>query len=90
LAATWKGPLCRLRYFPALVLADCSSLGGSTLRADNKANGKFYGRQLDAKEIVLKGEVNSPPAAEKLLVTLNKKTSKETATSATGESFKTS
>jgi SH3 domain-containing YSC84-like protein 1 len=66
-----------------------ASLGGSTLRADNRANGKLYGKQLDAKEIVLKGEVNSPPAAEKLLVTLNKKTSKKTATSTTGESSKT-
>jgi lipid-binding SYLF domain-containing protein len=67
-----------------------ASLGGSTLRADNRANGKLYGKQLDAKEIVLKGEVNSPPAAEKLLVTLNKKTSKKAATSTTGESSKTS
>ena len=67
-----------------------ASLGGSTLRADNKANGKLYGKQLDAKAIVLKGEVNSPPAAEKLLVTLNKKTSEENATSATVESLKTS
>lgn len=58
-----------------------ASLGGSTLRADNKANLKLYGKQLDAKEIVLKREVNSPPAAEKLLVTLNKKTAKKTATS---------
>jgi SH3 domain-containing YSC84-like protein 1 len=58
-----------------------ASLGGSTLRADNKANLKLYGKQLDAKEIVLKQEVNSPPAAEKLLVTLNKKTAKKTATS---------
>jgi lipid-binding SYLF domain-containing protein len=58
-----------------------ASLGGSTLRADNKANLKLYGKQLDAKEIVLKQEVNSPPAAEKLLATLNKKTAKKTAIS---------
>jgi SH3 domain-containing YSC84-like protein 1 len=54
-----------------------ASLGGSTLRADNKANRKLYGKQLDAKGIVLKSEVTSPPAAEKLQATLNKKTSKK-------------
>jgi hypothetical protein len=46
-----------------------------------KGDLKLYGKQLDAKEIVLKREVNSPPAADKLLVTLNKKTAKKTATS---------
>jgi SH3 domain-containing YSC84-like protein 1 len=51
------------------------SLGGSTLRPDNRANRKLYGKQLEAKEIVLKGEVTAPPAAQKLLATLDAKTS---------------
>jgi lipid-binding SYLF domain-containing protein len=51
------------------------SLGGSTLRPDNRANQNLYGKRLDAKDIVLKGEFSAPPAAQKLLATLNKKTS---------------
>jgi SH3 domain-containing YSC84-like protein 1 len=51
------------------------SLGGSTLRPDNRANQKLYGKRLDAKDIVIKEEVNAPPSAAKLLATLNKETS---------------
>ena len=50
------------------------SLAGSTLRADNRANRKLYRKSLNAKEIVLKGEVPAPSQAERLLATLNKKT----------------
>ena len=49
------------------------SLAGSTLRADNRANQNLYKKHLDAKEIVLEGEVAPPQAAERLLATLNTK-----------------
>jgi lipid-binding SYLF domain-containing protein len=54
------------------------SLGGSTLRPDNRANQKLYGKKLGAKDIVIKEEVNAPPCAAKLLATLNKETSVKT------------
>jgi SH3 domain-containing YSC84-like protein 1 len=47
------------------------SLAGSALRADNRANHNLYKKQFGAKEIVLKGEVPPPHAAERLLATLN-------------------
>jgi SH3 domain-containing YSC84-like protein 1 len=47
------------------------SLEGSTLRADNRANARLYGKKLDARDIVLKGEVASPPSAKGLLAALN-------------------
>jgi SH3 domain-containing YSC84-like protein 1 len=49
------------------------SLSGSTLRPDNRANRNLYGKNLDAKEIVLKGEAVAPPCAGQLLDTLNAK-----------------
>ena len=52
------------------------SLEGSTLRPDNDANAKLYGSELPAKDIVLKGAVAPPPAAGKLLATLNHKSPK--------------
>ena len=48
------------------------SLEGSTLRPDNDANKNLYGKQMDAKEIVLGGTVAPPPSAETLLATLDK------------------
>jgi SH3 domain-containing YSC84-like protein 1 len=51
------------------------SLSGSTLRPDNRANRNLYGKQMNAKEIVLSGQVTPPPAAGNLLATLNKHTS---------------
>jgi lipid-binding SYLF domain-containing protein len=50
------------------------SLGGSTLRPDNRANHKLYAKRLSAKDIVLKDEVSAPPSAQKLLAILNKET----------------
>ena len=52
------------------------SLEGSTLRPDNDANKNLYGKELPAKDIVLKGAVPPPPAAKLLLETLNKKSPK--------------
>jgi lipid-binding SYLF domain-containing protein len=49
------------------------SLEGSTLRPDNDANKKLYGKELPAKDIVLHGRVRAPAAAKQLIATLNKK-----------------
>jgi len=48
-------------------------LDGSTLRPDNGANQKLYGKKLSAKEIALQGTVAPPSSAEELLATLNKR-----------------
>lgn len=50
------------------------SLEGSTLRPDNDANKKLYGKEVHADAIVLKDEVQAPPSAKLLLHTLNTKT----------------
>jgi SH3 domain-containing YSC84-like protein 1 len=50
------------------------SLTGSTLRADNDANKKLYGKEIKADDIVLKDEVKAPPSAKLLLHTLDEKT----------------
>ena len=42
------------------------SLEGSTLRPDNGANEKLYGRKLTAKEILREGKVGNPAAAHLL------------------------
>jgi SH3 domain-containing YSC84-like protein 1 len=47
------------------------SLEGSTLRQDNSANRKVYGREITAKEIVREGKVEPPGAAQTLLSLLN-------------------
>jgi SH3 domain-containing YSC84-like protein 1 len=49
------------------------SLEGSTLRPDNKANRRLYGKNINAKDIVLKAGVAPPPSAENLLDTVNKR-----------------
>lgn len=52
------------------------SLEGSTLRPDNDANMRLYGKELPAKDIVLKGVVPAPPSARQLLATLNNRSPK--------------
>ena len=49
------------------------SLSGSTLRADNGANKKLYGKSISAHDIVFNSEVPAPPSANLLLSELNKK-----------------
>jgi lipid-binding SYLF domain-containing protein len=49
------------------------SLEGSTLRPDNRANRKLYGKDVSAKAIVLHGEVSPPLSALELLSVLNSK-----------------
>jgi lipid-binding SYLF domain-containing protein len=50
------------------------SLEGSTIRPDNGANKQIYGQEMAAKEIVLSGHVAVPPAAQKLVSTLDSRT----------------
>src|SRR5882672_8612602 len=47
------------------------SLEGSTLRPDNRANEKLYGRKLSAREIVRQGKAGAPASAHELLALLN-------------------
>jgi lipid-binding SYLF domain-containing protein len=49
------------------------SLEGSTLRPDNDANTKLYGKEVNAEAVVLKGAVKAPPSASLLIRTLNHK-----------------
>ena len=49
------------------------SLEGSTLRPDNNANRKLYGKDVNAKAIVLEGAVSPPSSALELLSVLNSK-----------------
>jgi SH3 domain-containing YSC84-like protein 1 len=65
-----------LSYSRARGLFAGISLTGSTLRADNEANKKLYGKELNAKDIVLNGAVAAPPSAKELLATLNEKSPK--------------
>lgn len=55
------------------------SLEGSTLRADNSANQKLYGKEISAEAIVLKDAVKAPPSAKLLLKTLDTKSPKRKA-----------
>jgi len=48
------------------------SLAGSTLRSDNDANKNLYGKDLNAKQIILQGEAKTPPAGRPLISLLDK------------------
>lgn len=61
-----------LSYSRARGLFAGISLEGSTLRSDNRANRKLYGRELTAKEIVREGQVGAPVSAHELIALLNK------------------
>lgn len=49
------------------------SLEGSTLRPDNRANEKLYGRKLSAKDIIRQGRAGAPGSAHELLSLLDTK-----------------
>src|SRR6202030_1268043 len=49
------------------------SLEGSTLRPDNDANEKIYGKKLTATKIIRQGAVPIPPSGRKLVSLLEKK-----------------
>jgi SH3 domain-containing YSC84-like protein 1 len=52
------------------------SLNGSTLRPDNDANEKIYGKKVTATQIVRRGAVPVPPSGQELVSLLNKKSPK--------------
>jgi lipid-binding SYLF domain-containing protein len=62
-----------LSYSRARGLFAGVSLEGSTLRPDNRANRKLYGKDVSGKAIVLQGEVSPPSSALELLSVLNSK-----------------
>jgi lipid-binding SYLF domain-containing protein len=61
-----------LTYSRARGLFAGVSLAGSTLRPDNDANERVYGKKISAREIVLHHAVPPPPSASVLLTTLRK------------------
>jgi len=63
-----------LSYSRARGLFAGVSLEGSTVRPDNDANERVYGRKLTAKEIVFHGAAHVPAPAEKLISYLDHKT----------------
>jgi SH3 domain-containing YSC84-like protein 1 len=54
------------------------SLDGSTVRPDNGANKQIYGQEIPARGIVLSGRVAIPPAAKRMVATLDSKTPRHT------------
>jgi SH3 domain-containing YSC84-like protein 1 len=50
------------------------SLEGSTLRSDNGANEKLYGRKLSARDIVRDGTGGHPASGQALVGLLNRST----------------
>jgi lipid-binding SYLF domain-containing protein len=67
-----------LTYSRARGLFAGISLEGSTLRPDNSANEKVYGKRLSATEIVRKGAVAVPPSGQQFIGLLNQKSPKNT------------
>jgi SH3 domain-containing YSC84-like protein 1 len=65
-----------LTYSRARGLFAGISLDGSTLRPDNDANERIYGKKLPSKDIALHGAVPVPPAARLLTATLNQRSPK--------------
>ena len=61
-----------LSYSRARGLFAGISLAGSTLRPDNDANKKLYGKEASAKDIVFNKAVPVPASAKLLLATLQK------------------
>ena len=61
-----------LTYSRARGLFAGVSLAGSTVRPDNDANERIYGKKIPAKDIVLKGAVPPPPSAKLMLEVLDK------------------
>jgi lipid-binding SYLF domain-containing protein len=65
-----------LSYSRARGLFAGISLEGSTVRPDNDANERVYGKKLEAESIIFKGAVAVPPPAQKLIAYLNQKSPK--------------
>jgi lipid-binding SYLF domain-containing protein len=54
------------------------SLSGSTLGPDDEANENFYGKKVTATDVIVKGEVKTPPSAHELLTVLTAKSPRNT------------
>src|SRR5499427_8976408 len=65
-----------LSYSRARGLFAGISLAGSTVRPDNGANQRVYGKKLEAQDIIFKGAVPVPSSAQKLVAYLNRKSPK--------------
>ena len=65
-----------LTYSRARGLFAGISLEGSTLRPDDDANERIYGRKIGSKEIALHGAVPVPEAARSMTATLNQRSPK--------------
>src|SRR6266576_4035755 len=65
-----------LTYSRARGLFAGVSLAGSSVRPDNDANARVYGRKLEAESIVFKGAAAVPPAAQRMIAMLNQKSPK--------------
>lgn len=65
-----------LSYSRARGLFAGISLEGSTVRPDNDANERVYGKRLEAEDIIFKGAVAVPPPAQKLVAYLNQRSPK--------------
>ena len=65
-----------LTYSRARGLFAGVSLEGSSLRPDNDANEKLYGKKLTATEIIRKGAAPVPASGQKLVSLLQKKSPK--------------
>src|SRR5216684_7511570 len=63
-----------LSYSRARGLFAGVSLEGSTVRPDNGANRKIYGREVPARQIVLSKQVAVPPGAQTMISTLDSRT----------------
>src|SRR5579859_1061974 len=62
-----------LSYSRARGLFAGISLEGSTVRPDDDANQRVYGRKLEAEAIIMKGSVAVPPPAQQMIAELNRK-----------------
>jgi lipid-binding SYLF domain-containing protein len=67
-----------LTYSRARGLFAGVSLEGSTLRPDNNANESIYHKKMDATNIVRKGGIAIPPAAQKMVSLLDQRSPKNT------------
>src|SRR6202521_3894422 len=67
-----------LTYSRARGLFAGVSLAGSSVRPDNDANARIYGKKVEAESIIFKGAVAVPPAAQKMVAYLNQKSPKNT------------
>jgi SH3 domain-containing YSC84-like protein 1 len=65
-----------LTYSRARGLFAGISLEGSTLRPDNDANERVYGKKIDASDIVIRGTVPVPASGQKMVSLLNQKSPK--------------